>query len=174
MPTRSLLFAALIATAPLATAQDALKGTSLVDKKPGASIAETVELQGIITAIDKNKRELTIKGGGGNELTFAAGPQIKNFRQIKIGDLVTMNYLAALGIELKKGGGRLRERIESEQVVATQPGEKPAAGKGRTVRVIADVTALVQHQRTQPAKKAARSAVRRYHPSSGPAARASR
>ena len=142
MPSRSLLFAALIATAPLATAQDALKGTSLVDKKPGASIAETVELQGIITAIDKNKRELTIKGGGGNELTFAAGPQIKNFRQIKIGDLVTMNYLAALGLELKKGGGRLRERIESEQVVATPPGEKPAAGKGRTVRVIADVTAL--------------------------------
>ena len=144
MKTRSLLLAALIATLPpLAAAQDAPKSATLIEKEKGAAtIAEAVELQGIVTAIDKSKRELTIKGGSGNELTFAAGPQIKNFKQIKVGDLVTLNYMAALGLELKKGGGRLRERVESEQMVAAKPGEKPAAGKGRTVKVLADVTAV--------------------------------
>jgi len=144
MKTRSLLLAALIATLPaVATAQEPPKSATLVEKEKGAAtIAEAVELQGVVTAIDKNTRELTIKGGSGKDVTFTAGPQIKNFKQIKVGDLVTLNYIAALGLELKKGGGRLRERIESEQTVAAKPGEKPTAGKSRTVKVLADVTAV--------------------------------
>jgi hypothetical protein len=55
---------------------------------------------------------------------------------------VTLSYVAALGLELKKGGGRLRERIESEQTATAKPGEKPGAGKSRTVKIIADVTAV--------------------------------
>jgi hypothetical protein len=144
MKTRSLLLAALIATLPaVAAAQEPPKTASLVEKEKGAAtIAEAVELQGIVTAIDKTKREISIKGGSGNDLTITAGPQVKNFKQIKVGDLVTLNYIAALGLELKKGGGRLRERIESEQSGAAKPGEKPAAGASRTVKVLADVTAV--------------------------------
>lgn len=142
--TRSLLLAALIASLPLlATAQDAPKSATLLEKEKGAlTAANAVELQGIITAIDKTTREVTIKGGSGNELTITAGPQVKNFKQIKVGDLVTLSYIAALGLELKKGGGRLRERIESDQSVAAKPGEKPGFGATRTVKVITDVTAV--------------------------------
>ena len=75
-------------------------------------------------------------------MTVTAGPQIKNFSKIKVGDLVTLSYVAALGLELKKGGGRLRERIESEQSTAAKPGEKPSGSMSRTVKVIADVTAV--------------------------------
>ena len=144
MKTRFLLLAALIAVLPaLSVAQDAPKAAIIIEKEKGAvAVGETVELQGIITAIDKNTRAVTIKGGSGNELTITAGPQVKNFRKIKVGDLVTMNYVAALGLELKKGGGRLRERIESEQSAAAKPGEKPSGGVLRTVKVIADVMAV--------------------------------
>ena len=144
MKIRSLLLATLIATLPaIAAAQEPPKAASLVEKEKGATtIAESVELQGIVTAIDKTKREISIKGGSGNELTITAGPQVKNFKQIKVGDLVTLNYIAALGLELKKGGGRLRERIESDQSAAAQPGEKPVVGKSRTIKVLADVTAV--------------------------------
>lgn len=144
MKTRSLVLAALIAALPaLTVAQDAPKAATIIEKEKGAvTFGETVELQGIITAIDKNTRAVTIKGGSGNELTITAGPQVKNFRKIKVGDLVTLNYVAALGLELKKGGGRLRERIESEQSAAAKPGEKPSGGVLRTVKVIADVMAV--------------------------------
>mgnify|MGYP001146788384 FL=1 len=144
MKTRFLLLAALIAVLPaLSVAQDAPKAAIIIEKEKGAvTFGETVELQGIITAIDKNTRAVTIKGGSGNELTITAGPQVKNFRKIKVGDLVTLNYVAALGLELKKGGGRLRERIESEQSAAAKPGEKPSGGVLRTVKVIADVMAV--------------------------------
>lgn len=144
MKTRSLLLAALLGALPfLAQAQNAPMSASLVEKDKGAlTTASAVEFQGIITAIDKATREVTIRGGSGNELTITAGPQIKNFKQIKVGDLVTLSYIAALGLDLKKGGGRLRERIESDQAVAAKPGEKPGLVASRTVKVIADVSAV--------------------------------
>ncbi len=142
--TRSLLLAALLGTLPLlSTAQDAPKSATLIEKEKGAlTAAGAVELQGVITAIDKATREVTIRGSSGNELTITAGPQIKNFKQIKVGDLVTLSYIAALGLDLKKGGGRLRERSESDQAVAAKPGDKPGLAASRTVRIIADVTAV--------------------------------
>ena len=144
MKTRSLLLAALLGALPfLAQAQNAPMSASLVEKDKGAvTTASAVEFQGIITAIDKATREVTIRGGSGNELTITAGPQVKNFKQIKVGDLVTLSYIAALGLDLKKGGGRLRERIESDQAVAAKPGEKPGLVASRTVKVIADVSAV--------------------------------
>ncbi len=144
MKTRSLLLAALLGALPfLAQAQNMPMSASLVEKDKGAvTTANAVEFQGIITAIDKATREVTIRGGSGNELTITAGPQVKNFKQIKVGDLVTLSYIAALGLDLKKGGGRLRERIESDQAVAAKPGEKPGLVASRTVKVIADVSAV--------------------------------
>ena len=144
MKPHTLLCAALIAAIPpLAAAQQPPRTATLVEKDKGTvTLGEAVELQGVITAIDKNTREVTIKGGSGNTMTVTAGPQVKNFKQIKVGDLVTLSYIAALGLDLKKGGGRLRERIESDQAVAAKPGEKPGFAASRTVKVIADVSAV--------------------------------
>ena len=144
MKNRSILLAALIAAVPvLASAQQAAKAATIIEKEKGAvTVADAVELQVVVTALDKNTRAVTVQEPNGKVMTFTAGPQIKNFSKIKIGDLVTLSYIAALGLELKKGGGRLRENIESDQTTRTKPGEKPSAGRLRTVNVIADVTAV--------------------------------
>ena len=144
MKNRSILFAALLAAVPVvAAAQQPPKAATIVEKEKGAvAVADAVELQGTVTALDKNTRAVTIQGATGRVMTVTAGPQIKNFSKIKVGDLVTLSYVAALGLELKKGGGRLRERIESEQSTAAKPGEKPSGSMSRTVKVIADVTAV--------------------------------
>ncbi len=144
MKTRSILLAALIAAVPaVASAQQPAKAATVVEKEKGAvAVADAIELQGTVTALDKNTRAVTILGASGKMMTVIAGPQVKNFNKIKVGDLVTLTYVAALGLELKKGGGRLRERIESEQTTAAKPGEKPSGSVSRTVKVIADVTAV--------------------------------
>ena len=124
-------------------AQESPKGNAPVDKSaPAVTLTESVELQGIVTAIIPKTRSITVKGATGNEITFTAGPQVKNFKQIKLGDVVTLNYQAALALDLRKGGGRFRERIESEQAVSAPAGAKPAGGIERTLTVIADVTAV--------------------------------
>ena len=144
MKIRSALLATVVALAPaIASAQHTPIATTAVDKEKGkVTLAEAVELQGAVTAIDKKNRVLTIKGGDGNIVTMPAGAEVKNFNRIKVGDMVTLSYIAALGLELKKGGGRLRERIESNDAVAAQPGDKPAAVAGRKATIIADVTSV--------------------------------
>ncbi|MBN8464724.1 MAG: hypothetical protein J0M01_18205 [Dechloromonas sp.] len=144
MKNRSIVLAALLAAVPvLALAQQPPQAATIVAKDKGAvAVADAIELQGTVTAVDKNTRAVTVQGASGKVMTVTAGPQIKNFKQIKVGDLVTLSYVAALGLELKKGGGRLRERIESEQATAAKPGDRPSGSVSRTVRVIADVTAV--------------------------------
>ena len=99
------------------------------------------ELQGKVLAIDKANREVTVKGGSGIESTLYVGPDVKNFERLKVGDIVTLNYVAALGLELKKNGKALRERIESEQKDGLQ-GKQPGMMYGKTVKIIADVMAV--------------------------------
>jgi hypothetical protein len=64
---------------------------------------------------------------------------VKNFDQIKAGDIVVARFTEALSLELKKGGGGIRERVESSSAGAAQPGQMPAAAAGRTVTVVGDV-----------------------------------
>lgn len=116
---------------------------AVVASEPGkVAMAETVSVKATVEAIDKAKRLVTLKGPEGNSFVVQAGPEVKNFDQIKVGDQVVAKYIEALTLELKKGGGGVRERIEREDAVAAKPGERPGAVVGRQVTVIADVIAL--------------------------------
>ena len=143
MKSHSLLLAALIATFSAGVlAQEAPKMATVTQKQPGAiSGGQAVELQGKVLAIDKANREVTVKGGSGIESTLYVGPDVKNFERLKVGDIVPLNYVAALGLELKKNGKALRERIESEQKDGLQ-GKQPGMMYGKTVKIIADVMAV--------------------------------
>lgn len=123
-------------------AQEAPKMATSVQKQPGAiATGQAIELQGKVLAIDKAKREVTVKGGSGVETTFFVGDQVKNLGRLKVGDIVMLNYVSALGLELKKDGKALRERVESEQN-GTQAAGQPWMTKGRTVKITADVMAV--------------------------------
>ena len=115
---------------------------SSVQKQPGAiATGQAIELQGKVLALDKARREVTIKGGSGAETTFFVGDEVKNLGRLKVGDIVMLNYVSALGLELKKDGKALRERVESEQSGAQAAGQ-PGMTKGRTVKITADVMAV--------------------------------
>src|SRR5438094_8748286 len=53
-----------------------------------------------------------LRGPQGRELTITAGPEVKNFAQMKVGDQVNAEYLEALTLELKKGGKAIVARTE--------------------------------------------------------------
>ena len=46
----------------------------------------------------------------GNVVDVNAGPEVRNFDQIKVGDLLVVRYMESLTLELKKGGAGIRER----------------------------------------------------------------
>ena len=127
-----------VASAALAQTAGTVVGTA-----PGAAMAaNTVDIAATITAIDPKTRAVTLKGPQGRELSVTAGPEVKNFAQMKVGDQVNVKYVEALTLELKKGGGAKVERVEKDGAVAAKPGERPAGAVGRQIRVVADVVAV--------------------------------
>lgn len=142
--------AALIFSMPLLSlAQNAPQAGGIVATAPGqAAVAEAVQLQGKVKSIDKKTRTVVV-GAEGNEVSIAAGKDARNFKQIQIGDLVTLTYVQALVLELKKVDNKaVSERIESEKAVRSKLGEKPGGAIERSVRVIADVIAVNPDRKT--------------------------
>jgi hypothetical protein len=116
---------------------------TIVSKGPGVgTVAQTVKITATITAIDASSREVTLKGPQGREMTIVAGPEVKNFAQMKVGDQVNAEYVEALTLELKKGGKAVVGRTEDAAMAKAKPGERPAAVMGRQVTVTANVVAV--------------------------------
>jgi len=75
-------------------------------------------------------------------VTFTAGPDVKNFDNLKVGDQVKADYTEAVTLELKKGGGLVVQRTDKAAVAGAKPGELPAGAGGRQVTIVADVVAV--------------------------------
>ena len=126
--------------AALALPVMAQTGAAVVEKGPGvATAAQTVKMTAAIVAIDAATRSITLKGPQGKEVTVTAGPEVKNFAQMKVGDQVNVAYTEALTLELKKGSGKAIARTEQTGAATAKPGERPAGLVGRQVTIVADV-----------------------------------
>jgi len=136
----SILFAAVVSTLALALPAFAQSSGAAVTSAPGkVGVTQTVDVSATITAIDKSSRTITLKGPKGDELKIEAGPEVKNFDQLKVGDVVDIRYRETLALELKKGGGMKVEKTEKAGAVGAKPGATPAGVVGRQVTVVGDV-----------------------------------
>jgi hypothetical protein len=141
---RISIFVAAIAST-FVMVQPALGQTSntATTSSPGkVGVAQTVEASATIVAIDKATRDITLKGPKGDEVRITAGPEVRNFDQLKVGDVVKIKYLESLAIELKKGGGLKVQKTEAAGAAGVKPGEQPAGVVGRQVTVVGDVIKL--------------------------------
>src|SRR4051812_38109569 len=93
--TLILAAASLAPSALLAEPLDpAADGATIVATAPGKGVAERVaQISASIEAVDSAKRTVTLKGPGGEIVTLAVGPEVQNFDQIRVGDLVVVRYL---------------------------------------------------------------------------------
>lgn len=130
-------------TVPAFAQKPAATGGSVMETSPGkGTVTNVVKVTASVEAIDAAKRTVTLKGPEGKVTTITAGPAVKNFDQIKVGDSVVVGYIEALTLELKKGGTAIRQRTERDMGVAAKPGERPAGAIGTETTVIADVIAV--------------------------------
>ncbi|AOX99462.1 hypothetical protein [Jeongeupia sp. USM3] len=95
-----------------------------------------------IAAIDAAKRKLTVKLPSGELADVDAGPEVRNFDQLKVGDKVTTRIGVAIAYELLKGGAGVRGTTESTDAARSAPGERPGGGWVKTETLAADVVAV--------------------------------
>jgi hypothetical protein len=141
-----ILGTALLSTAglsALAQQQPAVKSVEKVSSAPGTgTITNVVSISARVEAIDKAQRAVTLKGPKGNLQTVTAGPDVRNFDQIKVGDMVVVRYLESLTLTLKKDGKELLTKTETTDAARSKAGEKPAGVVGKQVEVTANVIAV--------------------------------
>jgi Cu/Ag efflux protein CusF len=105
----------------------------------GVIAAAAVKVTATVQEIDYKKRTFTLKAADGREESFEADAAVKNFDQIKKGDVVTATYNEALAYEVKKGGGATGAAVGA---ATAKPGEKPAGVVAREVTITATITAI--------------------------------
>ena len=133
-------FAAVLAFAMPAAAQT---GGVVAASAPGkAGVAQTVKVTATITAIDSATRDVTLKGPKGNELTVTAGPEVKNFASMKVGDQVERPVHRGADARAEEGRRPRRGAHGEKGATGAKPGEKPAGVAGRQVTIVADVVGL--------------------------------
>ena len=125
-------------------AQNKPQAVIAVETAPGVlKVAEGVQFQGKFKSVDPKTRQVVIVGPNGNEFKTVLGDEVKNFNQIKVGDIVTLTHVEILVADIKKPSKvEIRERIETEKAARAKLGDKPAAAIERQVTVVADVTAV--------------------------------
>jgi len=137
MKKRAIVIIAIAAAAFAVTARAQTK----------AAAEYTVDVTATIIAIDKTTRDITLKGPKGNRVV-TAGPEVKNFDQLNVGDKVHARYNEALVLELKKGNDMAVTRTDEKSAVGAMPGAQPAGVAGRRITVVADVVAVNKETQT--------------------------
>ena len=114
-------------------------------KAPIAGVAaqeSALIYDGEVTKIDAATRTVTLKNKDG-ETSIVAGPEVKNFAEIKVGDHFDVVYELAVAIELVKvkNPGTTSEQVSTSTTTAPQ-GDKPGMITTNTVTATANVEAI--------------------------------
>jgi hypothetical protein len=123
-------------------------GAYLYLTKPKAPIAGVAAQEsallydGEVTKIDAATRTVTLKNNDG-ETSIVAGPDVKNFAEIKVGDRFDVVYELAVAIELVKvkNPGATSEQVTTSTATAPQ-GDKPGMITTNTVTATANIEAI--------------------------------
>ena len=107
--------------------------------RPGGAMVEAVSFTATVDAIDSTTRKITLKGKDGSKTSFIAGDEVRNFAQIKKGDIVSFDYTEAVAIDVQKATEEPK-MVETESVKRAKLGEKPSG----TIETVGFMTARVE------------------------------
>jgi Cu/Ag efflux protein CusF len=132
----------LLAALPLAftlviapvNAQQTQKNTTL--KEAGA--AELTRVTATVEAIDLKNRIVTLKGANGNVQAIQVGEEARNLPQLKVGDIVDIDYYESIAIDVKKADGK-PALSQTSAGKRTELGDKPGGAVMRKVHIVTEV-----------------------------------
>ncbi len=107
---------------------------------PGGVVVRTVEVRARVVAIDAAARKLTLVSPGGIKKTVKAGPDVRNFDQLRVGDQVKVTATEQLVVQMAQGGSA--DAGEAALVALAPKGAKPGGVVAQATQVIATVKKL--------------------------------
>lgn len=115
-----------------------------LEKRPAKEKWNLVAMEGTVTSIDSNTREITVMGPKGDLLTVNAGEEVKRFNEIKVNDIISFEYYTYIKAEFRQPTS---EELEEPLVVVAEGGKAPenmdpAAVLGAVVKAVVTVEVI--------------------------------
>ena len=138
-----LLPAALLAFTSCSSTPPGEGTTTLATHKgvPGGIMVQTYKITATVTAVDALSRQITLVPRDGAKRTFTAGPDVVNFNQIQVGDLVKATAAEQVAVSMRKPGEPASDG-EAAAVALAPVGAKPGVVMANTREFTAKVEAM--------------------------------
>ena len=138
------LVAVLIAAALASPAIAQPTGGASAGAAPGTAYASrVVTASATVTVIDMTTRQVTLRRANGSTFTVVAGEEVRNLAQLRVGDIVTIDFYDTLALELKKGGtGAPASRSDILSGSRAELGQRPGGITTHETVIVADVIAV--------------------------------
>ena len=101
---------------------------------------ETLEVEATIREIYQDSRILVLDGPSGTSV-ITAGPEVKNFDQIKLNDKVKVTYKAALAANISKSKKTAETAVDAASYTAPK-GSMPGAAVGQTITTTVQIESV--------------------------------
>jgi Cu/Ag efflux protein CusF len=139
---KTLVAFAVLAAFPMVAAAQAPPAPAAA-AKPGDPITQSAsrEVTATIEAIDHTNRRITLKDDKGNHETMTAGPAMKRFSELKVGDKVTFTYTESVAYKIAKPG-TAAPAVETGTKVSRGTGEKPSGMVSETLTAVVTIKAI--------------------------------
>ena len=139
----ALLPAALLALTSCSSTPPGEGTTTLATQKgvPGGIMVQTYKITATVTAVDAVSRQITLVTRDGAKTTFTAGPDVANFNQIQVGDLVKATAAEQVAVSMRKRGEPASDG-EAGAVALAPVGAKPGVVMANTREFTAKVEAM--------------------------------
>ncbi len=111
-----------------------------------AEISEEIVLESTVQAVDAETREITLEREDGTKVVMVAGPEVRNFAQIAVGDKVRARYRESLTAQRLKPDEVAAEPTAGVAAARAEKGSKPGVGIGAGVAVTVTVESVDKKQ----------------------------
>ena len=121
--------------------------------RPGVVVAEVLEVTATVEAVDHPKRTLTLRGARGSTLTLRADKSVRNFDQLKKGDVVLADFVESIAIHMRAVSAP-PSAAEARLVSVAPKGAKTGVLLAETFQLTAVVESIDAKARQVTAKEA--------------------
>ncbi len=94
-------------------------------EKPSFFASQTTTVNAVVEAIDHETREVTLRLGDDETVTFTASEEARNLDQVAVGDIVNAEYVESISIEVVANEGMEPGAGELAAMARTEKGEMP-------------------------------------------------
>ena len=121
--------------------------------KPTVVEKRVVHTEATVTAINYDTREVILTNAKGESISFIADESVRNFAQVKVGDILNVDYLEGVRIEIVDQNAALGTSTV-DAASRAELGDKPGSNAISTTSIVVEIVAIDLENETATIKNA--------------------